>query len=59
VHRLTKERARRIAVRARMLEAPRPTELGAVDSTKGVQAEPEDLAFWPGLKEEPLPEGPE
>jgi len=30
MHRLTKAQARRIAVRAQMLDAPRPTELLAV-----------------------------
>jgi uncharacterized protein YcaQ len=41
VHRLTKAQARRIAVRAQLLDAPGPTDL--------VQAELEDLASWLGL----------
>jgi uncharacterized protein YcaQ len=57
VHRLTKARARRIAVRAQLLDAPRPTELVAVvqqltllqiDPTAAV-APSADLAAWSRL----------
>jgi uncharacterized protein YcaQ len=57
VHRLTKEQARRIAVRAQLLDAPRPTELAAVvqrltllqiDPTAAV-APSADLVMWSRL----------
>ena len=57
VHRLTKEQARRIAVRAQLLDAPRPTELVAVvqrltllqiDPTAAV-APSADLVAWSRL----------
>src|SRR6478672_6746074 len=57
VHRLTKEQARRIAVRAQMLDAPRPTELVAVvqqltllqiDPTAAI-APSADLVAWSRL----------
>jgi uncharacterized protein len=57
VHRLTKARARRIAVRAQLLDAPRPTELVAVvqqltllqiDPTSAV-APSADLVAWSRL----------
>jgi uncharacterized protein len=57
VHRLTKEQARRIAVRAQLLDAPRPTELLAVvqrltllqvDPTSAI-APSADLVAWSRL----------
>jgi uncharacterized protein len=57
VHQLTKEQARRIAVRAQLLDAPRPTELGAVvqrltllqiDPTAAI-APSADLVAWSRL----------
>jgi hypothetical protein len=54
VHRLTKEQARRIAVRAQLLDAPRPTELVAtvqqltllqIDPTAAI-APSADLVAW-------------
>jgi len=52
VHRLTKEQARRIGVRAQLLDADRPTDLLSQDVaftpsiTAGVRAELADLATW-------------
>jgi uncharacterized protein len=57
VHRLTKEEARRIAVRAQLLDAPRPTELLTVvqhltllqiDPTAAI-APSADLVLWSRL----------
>jgi uncharacterized protein YcaQ len=57
VHRLTKEQARRIAVRAQLLDAPRPTDLLAVvDRLTLLQVDPTaavapnaDLVLWSRL----------
>ncbi len=65
MHRLTKEQARRIAVRAQLLDAPRPTDLVAVvrrltllqiDPTAAI-APSADLVAWSRLGSTYRPEG--
>jgi hypothetical protein len=46
VHRLTKARARRIAVRAQLLDAPRPTELLEVVQQVEQQGVFSERALW-------------